>query len=74
VLRSGLAQLAVGVCLGLALASARLLATALFQVRPWDPGVFILAPAVLILAGLLACLLPARKASRVDPMESLRAE
>ncbi len=75
VLRSGLAQLAVGVCLGLglALASARLLATALFQVRPWDPGVFLLAPAVLVLAGLLACLLPARKASRVDPMESLRA-
>jgi putative ABC transport system permease protein len=75
VLRSGLAQLAVGVGLGLGLAaaSARLLATALFQVRPWDPGVFLLAPAVLILAGLLACLLPARKASRVDPMESLRA-
>ncbi len=76
VLRSGLAQLGVGVALGLFLAAAlaRLLAVSLFQVRPWDPAVFVLAPAVLIAAGLLACLLPAARAARVDPMESLRAE
>ena len=66
----------MGVAFGLllALALARLLASSLFQVRPWDPAVFVLAPAVLIAAGLLACLLPAARAARVDPMESLRAE
>ena len=76
VLRSGLAQLAVGVVLGLTLAAslARLLAASLFQVRPWDPAVFVLAPIVLVLTGLLACLLPAGQAARVDPMESLRAD
>lgn len=76
VLRAGLVQLAAGIALGLGLAAAlsRLLAASLFQVRPWDPGVFVLAPAVLIAAGLLACLLPARRAALVDPMESLRAE
>ncbi|HEX4497293.1 MAG TPA: ABC transporter permease [Thermoanaerobaculia bacterium] len=76
VLREGLFQLAIGVGLGLALALglSRLLAASLFQVRPWDPAVFVLAPAVLVLAGLLACQLPARRAARVDPVESLRAE
>jgi predicted permease len=76
VLRAGLAQLAVGILLGLALAAAlvRLLAAALFQVRPWDPEVFVLAPSVLIVAGLLACLLPARRAARMAPRDSLRAE
>ena len=76
VLRAGAVQLAVGITLGLGLAAAlaRLLAASLYQVRPWDPAVFALAPAVLAAAGLLACLLPARRAARVDPMESLRRE
>lgn len=76
VLRAGGAQLAAGIALGLALAAAlaRLLAASLYQVRPWDPGVYVVAPAVLAAAGLLACWLPARRAARVDPLESLRAE
>ncbi len=76
VLRSGAVQLAVGIVLGLALAAAlaRLLAASLYQVRPWDLEVYALAPAVLAAAGLLACWLPARRAARVDPLESLRAD
>ncbi len=76
VLRDGGVQLAAGIALGLALAAAlaRLLAASLYQVRPWDPGVYVLAPAVLAAAGFLACWLPARRAARVDPLESLRAE
>ena len=76
VLRAGAVQLAAGIVLGLSLAAAlaRLLAASLYQVRPWDPGVSALAPAVLAAAGLLACWLPARRAARVDPLESLRAE
>jgi predicted permease len=76
VLRARLVQMAAGIALGLglALALSRLLAASLFQVRPWDVEVFLLAPAVLVAAGLVACLLPAARAARVDPMESLRAE
>lgn len=76
VLRAGLIQIARGTVLGIGLAAAlsRLLAASLYQVKPWDPLAFLLAPLVLAAAGLLACLLPARRAARVDPMESLRAE
>lgn len=76
VLRAGLIQIALGTVLGIGLAAAlsRLLAASLYQVKPWDPLAFVLAPTVLTAAGLLACLLPARRAARVDPMESLRAE
>jgi ABC-type antimicrobial peptide transport system permease subunit len=52
----------------------RLLSTFLFGVKPWDPTVFISVPILLTAIALLAVWLPARRASRVDPMQALRAE
>ena len=46
----------------------------LYQVGPLDPFAFTLAPALLALAALLATWLPARRATRITPMEALRAE
>jgi putative ABC transport system permease protein len=76
VLGQGLAMALVGIGLGLAgaLALTRLLTTQLFEVSPSDPGV--LAGAALLLASVsaLACLVPAIRATRVDPIEALRSE
>ena len=52
----------------------RLLSTFLFGVRPWDPAVFVSAPIILGAIALLAVWLPAARASKVDPMQALRAE
>ncbi|HLB36713.1 MAG TPA: FtsX-like permease family protein, partial [Gemmatimonadales bacterium] len=74
--RQGLAPVLVGVGLGLAggLLLARVLRSLLFQVTAWDPVAF--AAAVLLLVGVaaLATYLPARRATRVDPMVVLRYE
>jgi len=43
-------------------------------VQPWDAGVFVAVPALLGLAAVAACCLPARRAMRVDPVEALRFE
>lgn len=76
VLTQGLGWAAAGAVLG-ALAATRLgpaLGSLLFGVTPLDPLTYVAAPAVLLLAAGLACLLPARRATRVDPLEALRAE
>ena len=74
ILRQGAIQVAVGLGLGLVLALgfSRLLSFILFEVEPWDPATFAVIAAVLALAGLTACWIPARRASRVDPMVALR--
>jgi predicted permease len=66
----------VGVVAGIAASFGltRLLSTFLFGVKPWDPAVFVSAPLILTAIALLAVWLPAARASKVDPMQALRAE
>jgi putative ABC transport system permease protein len=76
IFRQGIAQLAIGMTLGLALAFgiARLLSVILFQVEPRDPVIFSGVAAVLVAVGMLACLVPARRATLVDPLVALRTD
>jgi putative ABC transport system permease protein len=76
VLGRGLRLAALGVLLGsgLALATTRLLRTLLFGVAPADPLAFAVAAALLPLVALAASLIPAWRATRVDPMAALRSE
>ena len=74
VFRQGMLPLAIGLTVGLAASFAvnRLLQSMLVQVSPADPITLAVASAVLILAGTLGCLIPARRAMRVDPVVALR--
>jgi ABC-type antimicrobial peptide transport system permease subunit len=74
VFREGMLPLGMGLAAGLAasLAVNRVLKAALVQVSPSDPVTLIVASAVLILAAVLGCLIPARRAIRVDPVTALR--
>jgi ABC-type antimicrobial peptide transport system permease subunit len=74
--RHGLVMSAIGAICGLtaALALTRLMKSLLFEVSPADPVTYVAASAGLILAALFGSYLPARRATRVDPVEALRAE
>jgi putative ABC transport system permease protein len=76
VLGRGLALTAAGIVLGVgvALASTRVLATLLYEVKPSDPSTYIVISGVLGLAALVASYIPARRATRVDPLIALRSE
>ena len=65
---------AVAVGLLLALAAGRLLTQILYQVSPADPTALIASSVLLSAAALLACYLPARRATKVSPMTALRTE
>ena len=76
VVRHGVGLGVAGLAVGLTAASflARFLSSVLVMVGPRDPGTLVLAAAVLLVVALLATLLPARRASTVDPIDVLRAE
>ena len=76
VLREGMAYPLVGLATGaiVALAATRLLQSSLYGVTPHDPRVFMSTVALLLLVALVACLVPAWRATRADPMEALRAD
>lgn len=76
VLRDGLVPVAIGAAAGVAVAfgSARMVSGLLFQVSPYDPVLSAGAVGVLLVVGVVACLLPARRAAGVEPMRALRTE
>jgi predicted permease len=76
VLRQGLILTLLGVGIGLAasLGATRLLASQLFDVTPTDPVTFVVASFLLLTVALLACLVPARRATNVDPLIAIRQE
>jgi ABC-type antimicrobial peptide transport system permease subunit len=76
VLWQGMRLTLVGVVVGIvaAFGLTRLIASFLFGVQPWDLEVFVSVPLILSAVALLAVWLPARRASKLDPMQALRAE
>jgi putative ABC transport system permease protein len=76
IIRQGFTLILTGVAIGLAAswASMRLMESLLFGVRPIDAAAFAGASIVLVTVGLAASYIPARRATRIDPMEALRHE
>ncbi len=76
VLRKGLQLLLAGIAIGLAtsLALSRVLVSQLWGVSPYDRLTFVSVSGLLLLVGLIACWIPARRATRVNPSSALRYE
>jgi ABC-type antimicrobial peptide transport system permease subunit len=76
VLRQGIHMATAGAIIGVlgSLALARLLKSELFEISPADPLTLIGVSALMLLVALAACYLPARRATRIDPLEALRQE
>ena len=74
VLRQGMRQVGIGLALGLAAALilTRLWSSLLYEVSPTDPPTFFVVAAMLLGVAAVACLIPARRATAVDPMVALR--
>jgi putative ABC transport system permease protein len=76
ILKDGLVLASLGVVIGLAgaFAMTRLISSLLFEVKATDAQTFATVSALLILVALLACFIPARRATKVDPLVALRYE
>jgi putative ABC transport system permease protein len=74
VVRHGMRMTFAGVTLGSigAFILARSLSSQLFEVRPFDPATFVLMATTVLMITLLACIIPARRATAVDPLEACR--
>jgi putative ABC transport system permease protein len=72
----GLILTAAGILIGLAISAAvtRLMTSLLFKTSPIDPATFAAVAAVLVFVALLACYVPARRVTSVNPVEALRTE
>ena len=76
VIRMGLRLVGIGVAIGLivSVAIGRVIATQLWGVSAYDPWTLVCVPALLLITGIVACWLPARRAASVDPLVALRYE
>ena len=76
VMRGALVLVGLGGAVGLvaAIGLAQLVRHFLFGLAPWDPMTFVGVPLLLLSVAALAALIPARRASRVDPVDALRYE
>jgi putative ABC transport system permease protein len=76
VVRQGMKTIgaAIGVGVGASFLATKYIQSQLFNVSATDPAVFVIVPVVLAVVALVACWLPARRASAVDPIQTLRAD
>ena len=76
VIAEGLVFPVLGMVIGVAasVAATRVLRASLYEVSPLEPGVFVVTIALLLAAAVVACLIPAARATRASPLEAIRAE
>jgi ABC-type antimicrobial peptide transport system permease subunit len=76
VLRNAFVQVALGLAIGIpvAIGTGRAIASQLYSVKPYDPGILAVATLLLGLAAFVAAVIPAKRATSVDPTRALRSE
>jgi putative ABC transport system permease protein len=76
IVREGMILVLIGVSIGLlgAFGLTRFLASVLYGVRPTDPAIFVFVSLLLVAVAMLASYIPARRATKVDPVVALRHE